>query len=94
MFALSVEHIVTTSTDRQVILTRGTQERKSMAKIMLLAGVTALATACVSERSTWYEQRCEQIGLTKGTADFDQCIAREKAWIEADRKRGASAKNR
>jgi hypothetical protein len=64
--------------------------QKQLAKILIVTAAAILVSACVSDEATWYEQRCQNIGFVKGTTDFNDCIERDKAWIEADRKRSES----
>ncbi|MBT3701472.1 MAG: hypothetical protein HOE62_07380 [Alphaproteobacteria bacterium] len=73
---------------------KGGDMQRQLTRVIIVAGALALVTACVSKEVTWYEQRCQQIGLSKGTADFDKCVARDEAWIDADRKRAGSTKMR
>lgn len=54
-------------------------------RLFLLLVLLPLA-ACAYE-NTWYEERCLRLGLNKGTADFDTCIARDVKWIEDNRAR-------
>jgi hypothetical protein len=68
--------------------------QRKLTKILCVVVLAGMAAACVSKETTWYEQRCHKIGLKKGTADFDKCVARDKAWVEADQKKAASTKNR
>jgi hypothetical protein len=68
--------------------------QKKLARVFLVTATMALVASCVSNETTWYEQRCQKIGLSKGTADFEKCIARDQAWIEADKKRAASTRMR
>ena len=68
--------------------------QRQLTRIILVAGTLALVTACISKEATWYEQRCQKIGLSKGTADFEKCVARDEAWIAADRKKASSTRMR
>jgi hypothetical protein len=52
--------------------------KKNLISMPILLAVVALA-GCGSNRQTWYEQRCENLGFQAGTADFDNCIARDRA---------------
>tara|TARA_R110002167_G_scaffold96935_3_gene256385 strand:- start:19 stop:237 length:219 start_codon:yes stop_codon:yes gene_type:complete len=60
--------------------------------IMVLAllcggiGVAGLA-GCVQPQATWYEQRCLNYGLTRGTPAFESCIERDRQWLEQERAR-------
>jgi hypothetical protein len=56
----------------------------------LLIFVMAIALlGCVSNQQTWYEERCERIGFKSGTSDFNDCIARDRAWIKENRRRAS-----
>ena len=61
--------------------------------VLKMAGALALAgviSACASGGgNNWYEDRCIRVGFAIGTADFDQCIARDKKWVEDTRRRAA-----
>ena len=46
--------------------------QKKLARVFLVTATMALVASCVSNETTWYEQRCEKIGLKKGTADFEK----------------------
>ena len=58
---------------------------RSATVLIILLGLTACA-----EDPTWYEARCSRTGLSKGTAAFEQCVARDKAWIEETSRRAQS----
>ena len=49
---------------------------------LLAAATAALVLAGCQDQSTWYEERCERIGLKKGSKDFNDCTARDVRWIE------------
>jgi hypothetical protein len=51
---------------------------RSARGLILLHGLAA----CAGDQ-TWYEARGNRTGLSKGTAAFEQCVARDKAWIES-----------
>jgi hypothetical protein len=68
--------------------------QRHLTRTIIVAGALALLTACVSKEVTWYEQRCQQIGLKQGTSDFEKCVARDEAWVQADRKRAGSTRMR
>lgn len=57
--------------------------------LRLFAALLALggATGCLGDQATWYEQRCLNYGLQRGSADFDACVARDRQWIEQERAR-------
>ena len=69
-------------------------KRQNLARAILLSTVVFSVSACVSNQPNWYEQHCIDIGFKVGTVDFEKCIERDKAWIEADRKRAESTKHR
>ena len=54
---------------------------------LLAAAIAALVLAGCQEQSTWYEERCERIGLKKGSKDFNDCIARDVRWKEGNQAR-------
>ena len=63
---------------------------KQILKIVPVLLAAGFLTACASGGDqTWYEDRCSRIGLKKGTADFDQCVSRDKQWVEDTQKRAA-----
>jgi len=47
----------------------------------------AVGAGCAQPAPTWYEERCLRIGFEPGTPDFNDCIARDRDWIDADRQR-------
>lgn len=53
--------------------------------LILLAAF--VLSACVTDDATWYQERCERAGLKKGTAAFNQCTARDRAWIAENNRR-------
>lgn len=61
----------------------------------MIRSVTAAACAIVLSASLigcagtakWYEQRCLNYGLARGSADFDACVARDRQWEEQERER-------
>jgi len=57
---------------------------KIICNIIVLGAVSACAS---SSGQTWYEDRCIRAGFSKGTSDFDQCIARDKKWVEDSQRR-------
>jgi len=57
---------------------------RSLPVLCLLALVAA---GCTEPEPTWYEDRCLRIGFARGTPEFNDCIARDRAWIEADQAR-------
>jgi len=68
--------------------------KRRIGKLIVTTGLLALVAGCVSQDLAWYEERCQRVGLTKGTVDFDKCIERDRAWIEANRALEASTKQR
>ena len=63
--------------------------KRRIGKLFVTTALLALVAGCASQEVAWYEERCERIGITKGTADFEKCIERDKDWIEETRRRGA-----
>ena len=55
---------------------------------LVLPAVILLGLGACAIEDTWYEERCLRLGLQKGTADFDACIARDVQWVEENRRRG------
>ena len=52
--------------------------------------IFVLGLAACAQDETWYEARCSRTGLSKGTTAFEQCIARDKQWIESTSRRAQS----
>jgi hypothetical protein len=67
---------------------------RRLVRTLFATAALALVAGCVSGQTTWYEQRCERLGLSKGTAEFEKCVQRDQAWVDADQKRAASTKQR
>jgi hypothetical protein len=56
---------------------------KKFSKIFPAFMALGLMSACAQGGgSTWYEERCVGMGMAKGSADFEQCVARDKKWIQ------------
>lgn len=60
----------------------------NVSRIVCLLVVFGAVSACASSGGqTWYEDRCVRAGFSKGTSDFDQCVARDKKWVEETQRR-------
>jgi hypothetical protein len=55
---------------------------------LLMLLVTAIfVVGCSPTGLTWYEQRCERLGFEPRSGEFRDCVARDKAWVEENRRR-------
>ena len=64
-----------------------------MTRLILIVTALFVLAGCLAEGPTWYEDRCLNLGLNRGSADFDKCIERDQRWINeihirAQRERG------
>lgn len=56
--------------------------------VLALLGLAAVVLCgCQQGQLTWYEERCKRIGLEPGTAGFNECIDRDRQWVEQNRQR-------
>ena len=63
---------------------------KPISNVLLALAAAGFLSACAAgSGQTWYEERCSRMGMAKGTADFDQCISRDKQWVDDTHKRAA-----
>mgnify|MGYP003985589541 CR=1 FL=1 len=60
-----------------------------MARIVLCIVALTLLTACMTQEPTWYEDRCLRLGFKAGSAKFNDCIARDRRWIEDNEPRAS-----
>ena len=56
-----------------------------MLRFIILVAALSLPTACQTTESTWYEQRCINIGFEPNTPEFDACTERDRNWISRQR---------
>lgn len=55
--------------------------------LLALLAVTVPLAACESVSDlTWYQYRCARSGLAKGTPAYRDCVAREEAFLEENRR--------
>ena len=56
-------------------------------RLLALFAVAVPLAACESVGDlTWYQDRCARAGLAKGTPGYRDCIAREDAFLEENRR--------
>ncbi len=60
--------------------------RRMSARALMGAMALLWVSACAGGQ-VWYEERCSSLGFKTGTAEFVQCLQREKAWIEPTSRR-------
>ncbi len=54
---------------------------------LLAVAIAVPLAACESVGDlTWYQDRCARAGLAKGTPAYRDCIAREEAFLEENRR--------
>lgn len=54
----------------------------TIARIAAVVALLPLLASCVRDGPTWFEQRCQRTGFTRGSAGFEECVARDRAWVE------------
>lgn len=50
-------------------------------RLIVLAVLGVVLSACQTERPTWFQERCERAGFVKGTPEYNECVARDLEWI-------------
>ncbi len=62
-----------------------------MARLLLYIAALCLVTACLPQQPNWYEDRCLRLGFKQGSKAFNDCTARDSAWVEENNRRAAAA---
>jgi hypothetical protein len=62
-----------------------------MTRLLFCIAALFFVTACLAELPTWYEDRCLRLGFERGSAVFNDCVARDQQWIEENRRRANEA---
>ncbi len=58
-----------------------------MARLFFMIVAVSLLNACLPAETTWYEDRCLRLGFDRGNDDFNNCIERDRQWIEENNRR-------
>ena len=53
----------------------------NMSRLLTVAALGIVLSACQTERPTWFQERCERAGFVKGTPEYNDCVARDLEWI-------------
>lgn len=56
-------------------------------RFLVLCALGIALSACQTERPTWFQERCERAGFSKGTPAYDECVARDLEWVRQQEER-------
>jgi len=58
-----------------------------MARLLCCIVAVSILFASLAPQPTWYEDRCLRLGFAQGSDGFNDCIARDRHWIEDNNRR-------